>query len=115
MPDLNLASRPLPNACFYIEAQGFLDAHTYEQMDKLIETVFSRGCHRIILNLERIDYISSAGVGVFAGNLATAQAGGGNLVFMNPSTNVREVFDLLGFSQLFQFANSIEQAMAYFR
>lgn len=114
MPDLTLNSRPLPNGCFYIEATGFLDAHTYEQLDKLISQVFARGCHRLVMSLEHVDYISSAGVGVFAGNLTQAQQNGGNLIFVKPSPNVQEVFDLLGFSQLFQFAATPEQAVAMF-
>jgi anti-sigma B factor antagonist len=114
MPDLRLSSRAMANGCFYIEAQGFLDAHTYEDMDRLIQNIFARNCYRLIIKLERVDYISSAGAGVFVGAIGESQQAGGNLVFLNPSSNVREVFDLLGLSQIFLFADSLEQAVRSF-
>lgn len=114
MPDLRLSSRAMANGCFYIEAQGFLDAHTYEDMDRLIQNIFARNCYRLIIKLERVDYISSAGAGVFVGAIGESQQNGGNLVFLSPSSNVREVFDLLGLSQIFLFADTLEQAVRSF-
>lgn len=111
MPDLKLNQRPMPNNIFYIEAHGFLDAHTYEEMDRLIQNIFRRNCFKLIIKLEGVDYISSAGAGVFVGAIGASQENGGNLVFLNPSPNVREVFDLLGLSQIFLFADTMEQAM----
>ena len=38
----------------------------------------------------------------------------GNLVLLNPAQNVREVFDLLGLTQIFPLANTAEEAVAFF-
>lgn len=115
MPDLKINHRPMANGVFYIEAAGFLDAHTYEQMDKIVESIFKRNIHRLIIKLEQIEYISSAGAGVFVGAIDESQKNGGDLVFLTPSASVREVFDLLGLSAIFTYADSLEQASAHFR
>ncbi|RMG07629.1 MAG: anti-sigma factor antagonist [Planctomycetota bacterium] len=114
MPDLKLHQEMLPAGICYIEAEGFLDAHTFEEMENLISSVFRQNCFKIIVKLEKLDYISSAGAGVFVGAIGRAKDNGGDIVFLKPSANVKEVFDLLGLSAIFQFAESREQAESCF-
>lgn len=114
MPDLHLQHQMLPNGACYIEAEGFLDAHTFEQMESLVSGVFDKGCFKLIVKLEKLDYISSAGAGVFVGAIGRAKDNGGDIVFLQPSANVKEVFDLLGLSAIFRFATSRPEAEAAF-
>ncbi len=39
MPDLKLQHELLPSGVCFIQAEGFLDAHTFEQMDQEITSV----------------------------------------------------------------------------
>jgi anti-sigma B factor antagonist len=114
VPDLKLHQETLPDGVCYIEAEGFLDAHTFEEMENLISSVFRQNCFKVIVKLERLDYISSAGAGVFVGAIGRAKDNGGDIVFLKPSPNVKEVFDLLGLSAIFQFAETREEAEACF-
>jgi len=114
VPDLKLHQQTLPDGICYIEAEGFLDAHTFEEMENLISSVFRQNCFKIIVRLEKLDYISSAGAGVFVGAIGRAKENGGDIVFLKPSPNVKEVFDLLGLSAIFQFAETREEAEACF-
>ena len=104
----------LPNRVCYIEAEGFLDAHTFEEMEQLVTSVFRQNCYKIIVKLEKLDYISSAGAGVFVGAIGRAKDNGGDIVFLKPSANVKEVFDLLGLSAIFRFAETREDAESCF-
>jgi anti-sigma B factor antagonist len=114
VPDLKLHQEILPQGICYIEAEGFLDAHTFEEMENLISSVFRQNCFKLIVRLEKLDYISSAGAGVFVGAIGRAKDNGGDIVFLKPSANVKEVFDLLGLSAIFQFAESRDQAESSF-
>ncbi len=114
MPDLKLHQEMLPNRVCYIEAEGFLDAHTFEEMEQLVTSVFRQNCYKIIVKLEKLDYISSAGAGVFVGAIGRAKDNGGDIVFLKPSANVKEVFDLLGLSAIFRFAETREDAESCF-
>ena len=40
MPDLKLTQETLPGGIAFIDAEGFLDAHTFEEMQQLIDTLF---------------------------------------------------------------------------
>ena len=104
-----------PKGVTFIGIRGYLDAHTFEEMEKTINELFEGGVYRLIIDLSRLDYISSAGAGVFIGAIGTAQENDGNIVLVNPTQNVKEVFDLLGLTQIFPFADSKEHALKAFQ
>lgn len=91
---------------------GWLDAHTFESLEKAIANLFREGHVRLAVDLGGVEYISSAGAGVFIGTLTAGREKGGDIVLMNPTESVREVFDMLGLSQVFKFAYSPQEAIA---
>ncbi len=97
-----------------IRVGGYLDAHTFEQLEETISELFSDGHYKLVVDLAKVEYISSAGAGVFIGALPEAQEHSGNIVLMCPTSTVREVFDLLGLTQIFQVVDSEKDAMAAF-
>ena len=80
-----------------------------------INDLFDQNHYRLIVDLSGLDYISSAGAGVFIGAIGTAQENDGNIILMRPSPNVKEVFDLLGLSQIFTFKDTPKEAEAALR
>ncbi len=114
MPEFSIHTQKLQNGIHYIQVSGFLDAHTFEEMERLIDNLFESGTFRLVVDLSKLDYISSAGAGVFIGAISRAQENSGNIILMRPSTNVKEVFDLLGLSQIFSFADTMEAAVRMF-
>ncbi|KAF0240581.1 MAG: anti-anti-sigma regulatory [Planctomycetota bacterium] len=114
MAEFHIQTKKLNNNIVFIAVQGFLDAHTFEEMEKTINDLFDGGTYRLVVDLSKLDYISSAGAGVFIGAIGTAQENDGNIVLMKPSPNVKEVFDLLGLSQIFPFANDVDGAAKLF-
>ena len=97
-----------------IRVAGYLDAHTFEQLEETLSGLFGKNQYRIVVDLSKVEYISSAGAGVFIGALSEAQEHNGNIVLMNPTNNVREVFDLLGLTQIFQVVDDQQAALATF-
>jgi len=98
-----------------IHVNGFLDAHTFQNLDDVIMNVFREGIYKIGINLENVNYISSAGAGVFIGTHGPAKESGGDLILINPMESVIRVFELLGITQLFTIVKSIDEAVAHFR
>ncbi|MBP5232476.1 MAG: STAS domain-containing protein [Planctomycetes bacterium] len=112
MPELTIDIQNLPDEKTMIKLRGFLDAHTFEQLDSAIQELFSQGKYRLVVDLKDVEYISSAGAGVFIGSLAIAQENGGNIIITQPTPNVQEVFDLLGLSQIFTIFETSEEGLA---
>ncbi|MDP7035980.1 MAG: STAS domain-containing protein [Planctomycetota bacterium] len=114
MSELEITIETLEDNIVLIKPSGYLDAHTFEQLDCTIQEIFENQTHRLIVNLEEVNYISSAGAGVFIGAISQAHENSGNIIFLSPSPNVQDVFDLLGLSQIFSFASQLEEALEKF-
>ena len=114
MPDLDIQSKMTGDNICVIKLSGFLDAHTFEDLDEVMNDLFDQDIFKIVAILEGIEYISSAGAGVFIGALTTAQESGGNIILVNPQESVYEVFELLGLVEIFTIADDVKSAIGSF-
>ena len=115
MPAFQIVKEKLSEGVVLLTIRGFLDAHTFEELEKTINDLFDGSSYKLAVDLSGLDYISSAGAGVFIGAIGTAQENSGNIILMKPGPNVKEVFDLLGLSQIFTFKDSREEAVKALR
>jgi anti-sigma B factor antagonist len=111
MPAFQIVKEKLSEGVVLLTIRGFLDAHTFEELEKTINDLFDGSSYKLAVDLSGLDYISSAGAGVFIGAIGTAQENSGNIILMKPGPNVKEVFDLLGLSQIFTFKEGRDEAI----
>lgn len=86
---------------------GCLDSHTVvsfeKDMDDLLE---SDEVTKIILNLEDLTYISSAGISALMGLTHHLRQRDGELYLLKPTEKVLRVFRTLGFTNIFKIVES---------
>lgn len=111
MASFAIMEEKLREGAVLLTLKGFLDAHTYEELENKVNALFGTKVYKLVFDLTGLDYISSAGAGVFIGAIGTAQENDGNIVLVSPTSNVKDVFDLLGLSQIFTFAENKESAL----
>ena len=97
-----------------LHLSGSIDAHTYEELEERLESIFSEDTYKIVLDMEQIDYISSAGIGVLVGGQSRAKAASGELVLLKLQDVVQEVFHALGVLSLFPIAPDRSAALEFF-
>ena len=114
MAELAIHVEKLNEEVVVIEARGTIDAETYEQMEDTAEEVFSEGYYKVICNLEGVEYISSAGAGVFLGMVDQVEENQGNIILLRPSREVQDVFDPLGLLEIIPYVDTIEEALEKF-
>lgn len=93
---------------------GFLDLHTVPKFEEAIQNLVNERRFQIIVNLNNLEYISSAGLGVFMGFIEDIRENQGDIKLSNLSERVFKVFDLLGFPALFEIFDKEEQALKQF-
>jgi len=98
-----------------LHLKGVLDAHTYHQVSKLLEELFDADIYKIVLDLEEVDYMSSSGVSVILGSLPKAQQNNGDLVLLNPTEKVDQVFQLFGLHDMLKIALTKRAALEFFK
>lgn len=94
--------------------QGFLDAHTAPEFESELQRAIDNGRVQIVVNCKDLDYISSAGLGVFMGCIEQVRDLGGDIKISNLAPKVYHVFELLGFHQLYDLLETEEDAASKF-
>ena len=87
-----------------IAIDGSIDTLSAPRLEKFLNIIISEGATRLIINLEKVPYISSAALRTFLGVLKTLGAiEGSSLRITNANDSVKKVFTITGFSALFNF------------
>ena len=97
-----------------LELNGELDAHTASQLENSLKRLIKQEQHQIIVNFKDLDYIASAGLGVFMAYIEDVRAQGGDIKLANMNPKVYNVFDLLGFPTLYDIVQKEEDAIRKF-
>ena len=79
--------------------EGRLDTNTSPELEAKINEVIG-DANKLIIDLAKLEYISSAGLRVLLG-AAQVMDDKGEMVVRNVTTAVREIFDLTGFNHVF--------------
>ena len=98
-----------------ITVEGFLDAHTVPEMEKVIQDLLQQQEYRLIVDFNALSYISSAGLGVFMSVIGEVKSNNGDIVLMKMPPKIYKVFDLLGFTEIFSIVDNEETAIALFK
>ena len=91
--------------------KGFLDAHTAPELERAIQDLMEENKFSILVNFEDLDYISSAGLGVFMGFIEDIREQQGDIRMSNMTPKVYKIFDLLGFPKLYQIFTEEREAL----
>ena len=90
---------------------GRLDAITAPEFEKTCQGCISSETRKVVMDLEAVEYISSAGLRAILLVGKTVQAGGGVLGFSGLRGTVKDVLEMAGFSSLFPVYASVEAAL----
>ena len=85
-----------------LSLDGRLDTTTAPQLDAAIKESIE-GVEELTLDFSGLDYISSAGLRIFLGSQQKMTASGGKMVLSGVRPIVKEIFDIVGFSDEFTF------------
>jgi anti-sigma B factor antagonist len=97
-----------------LDIQGELDAHTAPQLEDVLQNLIKENKFRIIVNCQSLDYIASAGLGVFMAYIEDVRDRGGDIKLTNMKPKVYNVFDLLGFPTLYDILEDEKEAIINF-
>jgi anti-anti-sigma factor len=110
MADLTIQVHEV-NGVAVLRPEGFINAHTVRQFEGAMEAQIHAGRFTLLLDCRLLNYISSAGLGAIMGLIETVRENGGDIMLCSLQKNVREIFDTLGFTELYRVFPTEEEAL----
>jgi anti-anti-sigma factor len=94
--------------------EGRLDTQTSPDAQQQLIQLIEAGSTKILVNLEKLDYISSAGLRVLLLVAKKLKANAGELRICSLNAVVKEVFDISGFDMILPVSASESEALEGF-
>ena len=91
------------NGKYIATLEGRLDTVAAEQTTKDLAPLNDCTGHDIIIDCTNLEYISSSGLRLFLGLLKTAKPKGSHVYIRGINEDLRQVFAMTGFINLFEF------------
>ena len=107
---VSVAAAKRPEEISVIKVSGYLDTTTARELEAALNSLLSKNCYRIVLDLSGVTYISSAGWGIFIGEIKEIRNHGGDLKLASMVGDVHEVFQLLEFQSILEAYPSTQEA-----
>jgi anti-sigma B factor antagonist len=85
-----------------LRVSGYVDTTTSPDLERRLQSLLRDKRYHIVVDLARVEYISSAGWGIFISEIREIREHGGDLKLAGMIPDVREVFDLLEFENILQ-------------
>lgn len=97
---------------YVLNVSGRLDASTSSSFEEKLTSIIDSGEKNILINFKELDYISSMGLRVLLQAAKKVKVNQGSISLCEMKDNILEVFDIAGFTQVFQIYKTYKDAVA---
>ncbi|MBE6414465.1 MAG: STAS domain-containing protein [Verrucomicrobiaceae bacterium] len=95
-----------------IVIKGRLDVTTTQDLEKTFTDLFNAGKNKMLIDCTELEYISSAGLRTLLTAAKTSKKIDGKIVLANLNTNVKQIFEISGFTSIFDIFDSLQNAVS---
>ena len=86
-----------------VEIGGVLDINAIGDFETKVDGLLRKKLFKLVINMEKLTYISSAGMGYLVGNIKEVRRNKGDIKLVGVNADIYRVFELLDFPSIFQF------------
>ena len=98
---LHIEIRETASCVYQFDLNGSIDNESYIDLEKRFHSIMDGKAKGIYVNMRRVDYVSSAGMGVLVSVWKLLQKNKVSFVLVGLQPMVKKVFDLMRLSALF--------------
>ena len=96
-----------------IDVQGEIDMYTAPRLRELLIDLVSTGSYRLVVNLDKVGFLDSAGLGVLVGGLKRVRAHDGSLdLALRTQQRILKILKITGLTEVFGIYQTADQAIA---
>ncbi len=109
--DLSLETRQ-ENDRTVIEVGGEIDVYTAPKLRERIIELVDEGQYHLVVDLEKVEFLDSTGLGVLVGGLKRVRGHDGSLQLVCTQERLLKIFRITGLSKVFAIHGSQSEALA---
>ena len=87
---------------YLVTLEGELDTVAAADVEKTLQPLYTTNGKDVIIDCEGLEYIASSGLRILISILKGAKAGGSKVVLRNMNEDIKSVFKLTGFINIFE-------------
>jgi anti-sigma B factor antagonist len=95
-----------------IDVRGQIDIYTAPRLRELLINLVSKGSYQLVVNLDKVGFLDSTGLGVLVGGLRRVRAHDGSLDLVCTQQPILKIFRITGLTEVFGIYETVDQAIA---
>lgn len=97
--------------CAVLQVTGEVDVYTAPVLRERILDLAAKGAVHIIVDMGRVDFLDSTGLGALVGGLKRLREGGGSLIPVISTTSILRIFQITGLTKALPPQRSVQGAI----
>ncbi len=94
-----------------VSLRGEIDVYTAPRLRQALIDLVSGGATDIVVDMDKVDFLDSTGLGVLVGGLKRVKSNDGDLRLVVTQDRIMKIFDITGLSKVFPMYDSLDAAL----
>ncbi len=112
--NITVSFNPLGQRAHIIDVQGEIDVYTSPKLKESIAEMIEKNHVNLAIDLSKVRYIDSTGLGVLIGALKRIRENSGRIVLVCNNSQILKIFSITGLSKIFTICDTVKDAEAEF-
>ena len=95
-----------------VDVEGEIDVYTAPRLRELLIDLVNKKNYQLVVNMEKVEFLDSTGLGVLVGGLKRVRAHDGSLDLVCTQERILKIFRITGLTKVFGIHNSVDEAIA---
>lgn len=95
-----------------VDVEGEIDVYTAPRLRELLIDLVNKGHFQLVVNMEKVEFLDSTGLGVLVGGLKRVRAHDGSLDLVCTQERILKIFRITGLTKVFGIHDTVDEAIA---
>jgi anti-sigma B factor antagonist len=95
-----------------VDVHGEIDIYTAPRLRELLIDLVSKNNYQLVVNMDKVGFLDSTGLGVLIGGLNRVRAQDGSLDLVCTQQRILKIFRITGLTKVFAIYQTVDQAIA---
>src|ERR1700729_174099 len=95
-----------------VDVEGEIDVYTAPRLRELLIDLVNKNNYQLVVNMEKVEFLDSPGLGGLVGGLKRVRAHDGSLDLVCTQERILKIFRITGLTKVFGIHETVDEAIA---